>query len=204
MTEWLEFARTSILTPVLVALITTLVVEYTAKPALEARKARIIRDRQQIDEVIFAFQRVSLLGSSFPQQSLIAIHPELSSMRTVAISGVDQAILALQDAFSRLSVNYVDKHSAHIRRTAWFLGHLKATTKHALDDPVRGGDKLYREIADLELFDVYFRVHVGLRDSQEPLVKRLFWRSATARSYEAAAAGKAASMGFVDEGSTDG
>jgi hypothetical protein len=44
---------------------------------------------------------------------------------------------------------------------------------------------LVKETADkLELFDVYYRVHLGLRDSQEPWIKRLYWKWVEAADYK--------------------
>lgn len=42
------------------ALVTTLMVEYLAKPRLDARKERLLRDRRQIDQVVFGLQKLGL------------------------------------------------------------------------------------------------------------------------------------------------
>ena len=50
--------------PVLVALLTTLAVEYLAKPRLDARKERITSSRRQVDNVVHGFQLAGMLIGS--------------------------------------------------------------------------------------------------------------------------------------------
>jgi hypothetical protein len=76
-----------------------------------------------------------------------------------------------------------DNH-AHIAKTARFLGFLRGRCQLASTDPVTSVDDLKDIAGDLEFFDVYFRVHLGVGDSQEPLVKRLFWRLTTQNDFE--------------------
>ena len=88
--------------PVLVALITTLVVEYFAKPRLEARKSRLIRDRQQIDEVIFAFQKAAMLAPALLPDEYITHHPNTSAVKRRQIERLAPAVDALFDATARV------------------------------------------------------------------------------------------------------
>ncbi|MGO3886050.1 MAG: hypothetical protein ACTJHU_07120 [Mycetocola sp.] len=107
---------------VITAVLTTIVVEHFAKPKLEARKHRLIRDRQQVDEVIFAFQKAGLtLGSIImtgdkPSNSIIA------TVRKERISQLAHDLDHLENTFSRLSVRFVSKHKEHIGLTLFFIG----------------------------------------------------------------------------------
>ena len=84
---------------------------------------------------------------------------------------------------ARLSPRYADKHGAHIGMTNKFLGYLRGVTKRAYDDPANGVTELKASASLLERFDTYFLVHLGLRDSQEPWIKRWFWKRVTAKEY---------------------
>ena len=67
-----------------------LVVEYFAKPRLEARKSRLIRDRQQIDEVIFAFQKAAMLAAALLPDEYITHYPNTSAVHDAKLKGSRQ------------------------------------------------------------------------------------------------------------------
>jgi hypothetical protein len=179
-----DFIWHSLATPVLVALATTLAVEYAAKPRLEARKARILRSRAEVDEFVYAAQRLGLLAGALPDSGQLQGIPDLMGYAREAISELDAAAADATRVLSRLSLRYAIAHQAHIAKTARFLGFLRGRCHVASEDPVARVDDLKDVAGDLEYFDVYFRVHLGLGDSQEPLVKRLFWRVATQDEFE--------------------
>lgn len=178
-----DFIWNSLATPVLVALATTLVVEYAAKPRLEARKARIIRSRAEVDEFVYAAQRIGLLSGALPDSEQVKSTPSLESYLRDAIDELDTAVGEASLVLSRLSVRYAAAHREHIAKTAIFLGFLRGRCRRAGVEPVRQVDDLKAVAGELEHFDVYFRVHLGLRDSQESLPKRLFWKLATQEGY---------------------
>jgi hypothetical protein len=178
-----DFFLHSLVTPVLVALATTLVVEYAAKPRLEARKARILRSRAEVDEFVYAAQRLGLLAGALPDSRQIRAHPGLEDYAREAIAELDAAAGEAVRVLSRLSARYAVAHGLHVAKTASFLGYLRGSCHGAAARPADHVDRLKDLVGDLENFDVYFRVHLGLGDSQEPLVKRLFWRAATQRDY---------------------
>lgn len=172
-----------IATPVFVALITTLVVEYAAKPRLEARKARIIRSRVEVDEFVYAAQRIGLLTGALPDSEQMKTTPGLVEYARHAITELDDAVGDAARVLARLSIRYASTHGEHIAKTATFLGFLRGRCRLSATEPERRVDDLKAVASDLEHFDVYFRVHLGLRDSQEPLLKRLFWRVVTQDDY---------------------
>lgn len=170
---------------VVTALLTTVILEYLAKPRLEARKARLIRDRQQIDEVIFGFQRVGLaLGSVVPADHL----PDGDILRGIhqqQVVALGPLIEQLFVSIGRLPVSYVHKHGEHIAMTSKFLGFAWSRPEIAAQGEYVP-DSWIRQIAnDMPKFDTYFVVHVDFHDSQEPLIKRLFWKWFTAKQYRA-------------------
>lgn len=178
-----DFIWHSLATPVLVALATTLVVEYAAKPRLEARKARIIRSRTEVDEFVYAAQRIGLLTGALPDSEQLKATPELDEYARQAIEELDVAVGEASLGLSRLSIRYASAHAEHIAKTAIFLGFLRGRCRRSGADPERHVDELKAAASELEHFDVYFRVHLGLRDTQEPLVKRLFWKAASQGEY---------------------
>jgi hypothetical protein len=168
---------------VVTALLTTVVVEFLAKPRLEARKARLIRDRQQIDEVIFAFQRAALTaGSVVPADA----EPNGSLMKTVhqrQVLALGADLDGVSAAISRLPVRFVERHREHVAWTARFLGYAKALAVLAAEGEYIT-DSHVRQIADdMPAFDTYFVANVDFHDSQEPWIKRWFWKRFTARQY---------------------
>lgn len=182
-----DFLLRSLLTPVLVAFLTTLVVEYAAKPRLEARKARILRSRAEVDEFVYASQRLGLLAGALPTSVQLAQSPGLVEYAREAVTEFKIAAADATTVLSRFSIRYAVTHHEHISKTAMFLGHLRGRCQAALEDLPSSVDDLRQIAGDLQHFDVYFRVHLGLRDSQEPLVKRLFWQAATQPEYVQAA-----------------
>lgn len=169
----------AVVLPVVVALATTLVVEYSAKPRLEARKSRILRSRAEVDEIVFAAQRIGLLAGSLPRPERMAVHPALLLFAEQTTRELGLAAGEARNLLARLSPRYAVRHAPHLARTAVFLGFLQSRCTWALEDlPARIGEVL-SVAEDLEAFDTYFRVYLGFRDSQEPLIKRLFWRLAT-------------------------
>lgn len=178
-----EFIWNSLATPVLVALATTLVVEYAAKPRLEARKARILRSRADVDEFVYACQRLGLMGGALPTGSQMRATPDLVEYARQAVTDMDAAAAEATRVLSRLSVRYVSAHVDHIAKTATFLGFVRGRCHGAAVDPMTAVDGLKSLVGELENFDLYFRVHLGLGDSQEPFIKRVFWRAATQTDY---------------------
>ncbi|HTN99190.1 MAG TPA: hypothetical protein VL068_00840, partial [Microthrixaceae bacterium] len=87
-----QFIWHSLATPVLVALATTLVVEYAAKPRLEARKARIIRSRAEVDEFVYVAQRIGLLTGALPDSEQVRSIPGLDEYLRHAIEELDTAV----------------------------------------------------------------------------------------------------------------
>jgi len=166
----------SLILPVVAAIVTTFLVELFAKPRLEARKQRLIRDRQQIDEVIFHFQKVSAsLGALLPDSIKKSRIQERHN--SIMLESASQGLYDLMSSLSRLSHKYVEKHGEHISQTMLFIGYIIAkveTTKDA-KAMVRLVDNLKQDARDLEYFDTYFLANVGLRDSQEKWFRRLYW-----------------------------
>ncbi|MET0989859.1 MAG: hypothetical protein ABWY54_04350 [Glaciihabitans sp.] len=189
----------SFITPILVALLTTLVIEYFAKPALEARKERIIRDRRQIDELVFQFQAIGLLVGTVPAGKLEPEALELRDVRDRTIRELIAAVDGASRALSRLASRYVQRHREHIRMTAYYLGFLKSVAYRASADPDRETTRLIEVGSALEFLDTYFLVHVGLRDGQEPWIKRWFWKRATEAAYRERAAARMAELGLQAE-----
>lgn len=168
---------------VVTALLTTIVVEYLAKPRLESRKARLIRDRQQIDEVVFAFQKAGLaLGAVMPGDDL----PEESLERRIhqkQVIDLGDDLRTLIDALSRLPGRYVRTHREHIAWTARYLGYAQALASLAGDGHYVDDATLRQVADDMPAFDTYFVANADFHDSQEPLIKRWVWKHFTAKSY---------------------
>jgi hypothetical protein len=158
-----------------VAFLTTLVVEYLAKPRLEARKERITRSRRQVDEVVHGFQMAGFLVGS------LATLPDVSEERwrpyvKFRLEQLEKTLSALEVDISRLSIRYVAQHSSHIRKTSSFVGYFHGVVLRSIQAAQPDLEGVVEVGDQMEHFDVYFRVYLGLSDSQEPLIKRLFWR----------------------------
>lgn len=171
----IQYALENFGIPILVAILTTIVLEFFAKPRLEARKQRLIRDRQQLDEVIFAFQALSLsAGSLLPED--FSRDADADAYQKTRIQSVIDASDALLTATSRLAPNYSARHGEHITFTTRFIAMIRGRAGRVMgDERFRGSDDLITMANDLDKFDVYFRANTSMRDSQEPLVKRLVW-----------------------------
>lgn len=173
-----EVTWDKIIIPVVAAVITTLVVEYFAKPRLEARKHRLIRDRQQLDEVIFKFQRISLSifamldNEGTPKQKVKVKHNE------ILLLSASTALYALMTDISRLSHKYMIRHERHMKSTTLFAGFLLSQIELRKESEKIVSTQFLKSVAsDLEYFDRYFLTHVGMKDSQERWLKRFFWNS---------------------------
>jgi hypothetical protein len=170
-------AGTQVGVPVLVALITTLVVEYFAKPSLEARTARLIRDRQQMDEVIFAFQKAALEAGALMTDEQAAKDALTLSVRNQQLAEVGESLGDISDAIARLPSRYVEKHARHIGVTAYFVSYARGFALAQLNSPEPSTDYLRELGAGLSKLDVYFLAYVEMRDSQEPWIKRFATKS---------------------------
>lgn len=166
--------------PIVVALVTTLIISPLVglyiKPRIEARQQRLIRDRQQIDEVIFKFQKLSLsIATLIPKvpknNELLAGH------NAIMLQQAQVSAYELNDALSRLSPLYVQKHRQHIGDTMLFIGYLlgQITAARTQNLTPKLIDDLKIAANNLESFDVYFRANVSLADSQEKWYRRLYW-----------------------------
>jgi len=159
--------------PVIVALFTTMVVEYLAKPRLEARKARLIRDRQQIDEVVFAFQRAALGCGSLPDVPIDA-PPQYREIQRQQLRVLETAFGGIEVAMGRLSKGFVMRHDEHMRKTSRFVGFMRGTILAELERTPAKLDAIKAMGEELSELDVYFVAHVTIRDSQEWFVRRFY------------------------------
>lgn len=181
---------------ILIAIVTTVVVEYAAKPRLEARKARLLRDRTQIDEVIFAMQGLAMQLGGLLTVPTGATTPLQFAIYTEQVKEISAAASAARTAISRLSPWFAMNHAAHVGRTVGYLAYIEGLARSTLEG-ASGGDAALRDAGgQLDKFDVYFRVFVGLHDSQEPWIKRAFWRAATRRTYERQSAATVEAIGL--------
>lgn len=193
-----ELLWKSFLVPIAVALVTTLLVEYFAKPGLEARKERLLRDRRQIDELVFGFQKIGMVFGALPEPKTLEVMYIDDEVWADIVGRAQQAVDSSIDSMSRLSSLYVQKHQSHVRRTSLYLGYLSGMTLGA-ERQVGMDLRPLKEVAgELEHFDTYFRVYVGLADGQEKWIKRWFWRRFTARPYEAGAINALRALGQDD------
>jgi len=173
--------------PVVVALATTLVVEYFAKPRLEARKARIIRDRQQIDEVVFAFQRAALGAGALLSDAAARRSPQGQAMQRDQLERLELSVEAIEAVIARLPSGFVRRHHVHVGVTAKFIAFLRARIRAELGQ-VAVSTREIQEVADgFGDLDVYFLAHVTMRDSQEPWIKRAFTKTFLRKDMESQA-----------------
>ncbi|WP_213816163.1 hypothetical protein [Glaciihabitans sp. dw_435] len=195
-----NFFWVSIATPIAVALFTTLAVEYFAKPQLDARKERLLTDRRNLDELIYRFQKLALSLGSIPPLPGVGKteHDLMGAMREQAVAQAFTDARDTSDALSRLSPRYTERHHPHITRTALFLGYITGVAATGKRDVQYATTELAPLGGYLELFDVYFRANVGLQDSQEPWIRRWFWRHSSAGEYEAAAQRKIQELGLME------
>jgi hypothetical protein len=165
-----------IVIPVLAALITTLLVEYFAKPGLEARKTRLIRDREQFDKVVYCFQRVSASLSALPVVEG-SDHKVMTRFTSIMLNEAKEGLYALFKETTQLSYIYVLNHKEHVDKTGLFVGYLLAQVELAIEQPTLARIKKLKALAEkFELFDVYYLVYVYMYDSQAPSYRRIVWR----------------------------
>lgn len=173
--------------PVLVAVLTTLVVEYFAKPRLEARKMRLTRDRQQIDEVIFAFQKVALIASSIIPDERVSESRDFAVIQRRQLEQLPPAVERVIDAVSRLPSHYVGKHSSHLGMTIRFVSFLYGAAASEMEKDVPDTGRIRQLGGEVSELDAYFAAHASFRDSQEPWIKRSSSRRFMAKEYREAA-----------------
>lgn len=189
MIESIKQIPSDIWMPLIVAFLTTAVIAPLVglyiKPWVEARKQRLIRDREQIDEVIFKFQKVSLcIGALTPDDQV------KTSIQTrhnaIMIEQAQESVYQLIDILSRLSHRYVRKHSEHIGKTVLFLGYLLTLLDDASSSTkgVHRANRIIETGSHLSDFDVYFLANVGLKDSQEKWFRRLYWNKIEKKNAE--------------------
>lgn len=172
-----QFTLENIIVPILVAIATTLIVEYFAKPKLEARKARLMRDRAQFDKIIFDFQRVSAAISALPSEQQANKNRIYARFQQIMLSEAREGLYDLMRDMSKLSSKYVVNHDKHIAKTMRFIGYLLSQVELATEGKRNVSiDKLKNTASNLELFDVYYVVYVYMYDSQEGWWRRIFWR----------------------------
>lgn len=173
-----KFSIKGIVIPIVVAVLTTLIVEYFAKPWLEARKERLIRNRKQIDEVIFQFQKVSSsIAALLPGECR---HPLKSRHNDVMLNNAKDGLYGIMEALSRLPHRYVEKHGDHIGKTMLFVGYLLSQVESAIGLSfgtlnAKSIDHIKALAPNLEYFDVYFLANLSSQDTQETWYRRLFW-----------------------------
>lgn len=183
--EWIENINidttiwSSLILPVAAAILTTLIVEYFAKPKLEARKTRLVNNRQQLDEVIYQFQKTSLaFGALLADERRHAAKERHNSLM------LEDAFNGLQDireSISRLSHGYVEKHSDHISKTSIYIGYLLSQVDAAMHSKMQSTpiDDLKKDAEQLSHFDTYFLANINVGDGQERWFRRLYWRFST-------------------------
>lgn len=88
---------------ILIAVATTVVVEFAAKPRLEARKARLLRDRTQIDEVIFTVQGVAMQLGALLEIPTGSTTPLRFAIYTEQVKELAESAANARRAISRLS-----------------------------------------------------------------------------------------------------
>ncbi|MBK0330121.1 hypothetical protein I8D64_01720 [Brachybacterium sp. MASK1Z-5] len=178
-----HFFWRSIVTPIVVAVVGTLLVEYLAKPRLEARKVRLLQNRAAVDAFTLAMQRVGQLAGALPSDDFLARNPRLHEFAKSAISELDAATDAASRALSGLGLPYVVKHRSHIGRTAMYLGYLRGRCFIAGEKPLGNITMLKSAYEELEKFDKYYQVHLGFKDSQRRWLPRVLWRWTKQRKY---------------------
>lgn len=170
--------------PIVLAIATTFAVEYLAKPALEARKARLLRGRQQFDEVVYGFQKLVLLMSSMLDDATARQSPELRTVQKQQAADASQASQELFAAVSQLPSGWVKKHRVHMRRTALYVSYVRGLLIAGSGEATPAMDHA-RSLADgISNFDAYFVTFATLRDSQPLLIKRLFSKAFMRGDYE--------------------
>ena len=184
--------------PVLVALATTVVIEYAAKPSLDARTTRKLRNRRQFDEVIFGFQKLVLLLSSTLDDSTARGSAELAAVQKAQAADASQAAQELFAALSQLSSSWVEHHRVHVSRTSLYVAYVRGMLIAASSADEPSFDRAKHLAAGISEFDAYFLAFATLKDSQPPLIKRVFSRWFMRSDYNAAAVAALRAAGLED------
>lgn len=184
--------------PVLVALATTVVIEYVAKPSLDARTTRKLRNRQQFDEVVYGFQKLVLLLSSTLDDATARASAELAAVQKAQAADASQAAQELIAAFSQLSSSWVGLHNSHVARAALYVSFVRGLLIAASSEDEPKFDYAKSLAAGVSDFDAYFLAFATLRDSQPPLIKRVFSRWFMRSDYDAAALRALRAAGLAD------
>ena len=178
-----QFTFENIIVPVLVAIATTLIVEYFAKPKLEARKARLIRDREQLDKIVFDFQHIALSVGAIPDYDLLKKNKILQRHYEIMLEEAKSGLYQLLKDLSKLSTRFVMNHKEHMNKTSLYIGYLLSQVELIQESDKKWGKpaeqnlKMLKEDASkMELFDKYFLVYPYLIDSQEKWYRRRFWQ----------------------------
>lgn len=193
-----DFVVQAVVLPVLVALATTVVIEYVAKPTLDARTTRKLRNRQQFDEVVFGFQKLVLLLSSTLDDTTARRSDELAAVQKAQGADASQAAHELIAAFSQLSSSWVGAHKAHVSRAALYVSFVRGLLIAAASDEEPKFDYARSLAAGVSDFDAYFLAFATLKDSQPPLIKRVFSRWLMRSDYDTAALRALAAAGLED------
>lgn len=166
-----------VIVPVVAAIVTTLLVEYFAKPKLEARKARLLRDREQFDRIVFSFQRISASLAALPSTEQLHNNDAYKKYASIMLDESRAGLYELMREMSHLTSIYVTNHHEHVSKTMKFIGYLLAKVELCIEDKRRLNIQELKDIAgNLELFDIYYLVYVYMYDSQEPHIRRILWR----------------------------
>ena len=179
----------SLILPIAAAIVTTLLVELFAKPKLEARKARLIRDREQLDKIVFDFQHIGASIGAISNFSTMKKDKILRRHYTIMLEEARSGLYQLLRDLSKLSTRFVVNHRDHVNKTALYVGYLLSQVeliqefngkyKELSEEDI---DKLKDDADKMELFDKYFLVYPYLIDSQEKWYRRRFWQFFTQKS----------------------
>jgi hypothetical protein len=174
---------TQILIAVVTALATTVVVDFAAKPRLEARKARLIRARQSLDDYIAASVKLSMRAGMvpFPRQ---VTEPIMAAYRHRAVLALEPTLDELLNALAGLSIRWSIKHREHIGRTLRLWGNVAAFIELEKSGSP-WDDQEFRKAVDLAAeADVYFLANVEFADPQQSLLSRWRWNRNSRKAYE--------------------
>lgn len=173
----------SLILPIIAAVVTTLFIELFAKPKLEARKARLIRDREQLDKIVFDFQHVGASIGAISDFSTIKQNQILRRHYTIMLEEARSGLYQLLRDLSKLSTRFVVNHRDHVNKTALYIGYLLSQVeliqefnekwKKLSEQDI---NRLKEDASKMELFDKYFLVYPYLIDSQEKWYRRRFWQ----------------------------
>ncbi len=179
----------SLVLPIVAAVVTTLLIELFAKPKLEARKARLIRDREQLDKIVFDFQHVSTSIGAMSNFHTIKTNHILRRHYTIMLEEARTGLYQLLRDLSKLSTRFVVNHEQHVNKTALYVGYLLSQVeliqefnekwKKLSEQDIT---KLKEDAEKMELFDKYFLVYPYLIDSQEKWYRRRFWQFFTQKT----------------------